>query len=117
MPNLLALQVSLDVLSLLGEPPSFHFRIIVIGATHRVWTPGGRFEGEVVISACSFYSDAFAVNPVVANPTVYSTAIVSDLETVTLFGLDQVEVMIAAHLAKDDVANFQRFGADRRDGA
>jgi len=36
MPNLLALQVFLDVLTLLFEPASFQLRVIVISTIHRV---------------------------------------------------------------------------------
>jgi hypothetical protein len=51
----------------------------------------------------SFYSHAFSVNGVVADPAIDSASVVPDLEAASLPGLDQVEVLKAICLAEDNV--------------
>jgi hypothetical protein len=45
---------------------------------------------------------AATINPIQANPAVNSTAIIADLESITLFRFDEVQVLRPANLAQHD---------------
>ncbi len=53
----------------------------------------------------SFYSDALAVDPVLSDPAIDSSSIVSNLEALALNCLYQVEILKSMHFAQDDVAH------------
>ena len=65
----------------------------------------------------AFNADAFAENAVRSHPTVDQPAIITDLVTVTLDSLHDVQIFIAANTAKYDIADFKQSGIDRCNGA
>jgi hypothetical protein len=68
-------------------------------------------------SAFSFDLNAFSVDPVGANPTVDTSAIVPDLESVALSGLDEVDILVAIDLAQDYIPNLNVVRIRRNNGA
>src|SRR5262249_24447971 len=64
----------------------------------------------------SFDSNALAVNSVRSHPAIASPPVISDLKSLPLPRLDQIEVLVAIDLAKDDVAHFHLFGFCWHDG-
>ena len=52
-----------------------------------------------------------------ADPAIDEAAVVRDLEALTLDRIDEVQVLVTANLAENDVADAQRGGIDRRDRA
>jgi len=51
------------------------------------------------------------------NPAVDTTTVVADLKSLTLDGLDEVNVLAATHSAHNNVADAQGAGVNRRYGA
>src|SRR5262245_26750184 len=62
----------------------------------------------------SSHSYALAVNVIHPHPTVDATAVVANLEPLSLPGLDEVEILRPIHLAEDDVAYLKFVGTHRR---
>jgi hypothetical protein len=61
--------------------------------------------------------DAFAENAIPSYPAVDQSSIVPDLISITIDGLYDVQVVVAAHSAEHDVADLERRRIDRDDGA
>jgi hypothetical protein len=66
----------------------------------------------MILNSASLSPNAFAVNRVLADPSVNPTAVVSNLEPLALNRLDQVQILKAVHFTKDDVPFPQILGLD-----
>jgi hypothetical protein len=64
-----------------------------------------------------FNADTLAEDAVASHPAVDQPAIVSDLVAITLDGFHNVEIFIATHSAKHDVADLKQSWIDRCNGA
>lgn len=67
--------------------------------------------------AHSFNSDTLSVDAIRTDPTVDAPAIVANLESVALPGLDEVNILVPVNLAQDDVANLKIVRSCRHNGA
>jgi hypothetical protein len=71
----------------------------------------------VLVADFSFDSDTLSVDPIGANPTVDPSAIVPNLESVALSGLDEMDILVAVDLAQNDVTDRQVVKIHRHNGA
>jgi hypothetical protein len=72
---------------------------------------------EQPCSAFSFDSDTLSVNRIGPYPAVDTSAIVPNLESVALSGLDEVDILVAVDLAQNDITDFKVVRIRRHNGA
>jgi hypothetical protein len=65
-------------------------------------------------STVSLNTNTLSVDTIHANPAVDSSTIVPNLESVALFGFDEVKILAALDLAQDNVSHIEIIRTGRR---